>query len=328
MEPIKADNGTAPAIALDVHAHLVPVDSAALQRLDGVAWRADDGVLVIDGQPLRVADLYHPERLLAWMAEHGVQRALVSVPPPLYRQHLPAPAARSWAQYLNDGLMVMASRHREQLGVLLHLPMEHAVIAQALAESYDEAPCAGFALAAGGDPAIDYGDPAHRPLWELLDRRGAFVFLHPGHCGDGRLARAYLDNLLGNPYETALAATQLVMADIPRQYPRIRFCLAHAGGLFPAACGRLQRGFDTGRPGVPAQIEPPLQAARRFYADCIAHHPASLRLAAEVFGASHLLFGSDWPFPMGIPSPGADHSAHAWRGAAMPQDHATTTDHT
>lgn len=328
MDAIQSEAGSAPAIALDVHAHLVPVDAAALRRLDGVAWREADGVLVIEGQPLRQSDLYRPERLLAWMAGHNVLRALVSVPPPLYRQHLDAPAARDWACYLNDGLMAMAARHCVQLGVLLHLPMEHAALAHALAASYDGAPCAGFALAAGGNPAIDYGNPAHRPLWELLDRRGAFVFLHPGHCGDGRLARAYLDNLLGNPYETAVAATQLVMADVPRQYPRIRFCLAHAGGLFPAACGRLQRGFDTGRPGVPSDIEPPLQAARRFYADCIAHHPAGLRLAAEVFGASHLLFGSDWPFPMGIPSPGADPSARAWRGAAMPQDHATTTKNT
>ncbi|SPD63301.1 conserved protein of unknown function [Cupriavidus taiwanensis] len=328
MEPIQSEAGAASAIALDVHAHLVPVDTAALRRLDGVWWREADGVLVIDGQPLRQSDLYHPGRLLAWMAAQGVQRALVSVPPPLYRQQLDAPAAREWARYLNDGLMVMASCHRERLGALLHLPIEHAALAHALADSYDGAPCAGFALAAGGNPALDYGDPAHRPLWELLDRRGAFVFLHPGRCGDGRLARAYLDNLLGNPYETALAATQLVLADVPRQYPRIRFCLAHAGGLFPAACGRLQRGFDTGRPGVPAGIEPPLQAARRFYADCIAHHPAGLRLAAEVFGASHLLFGSDWPFPMGIPSPGTDGSARTWRGAAMPQDHATTTGNT
>lgn len=316
MDSRETDEDAVPPIALDVHAHLVPVDKPAIEPLQGVAWRHEDGVMEVDGQPLKVPDLYYPERLLAWMAANGVQRALISVPPPLYRQHLDAAAAAAWAHYLNDGLLAIAADHPTQLGALLHLPMEHAALARDLAGGY--AGCAGFALAAGGTEAIDYGDPAHRPLWQLLDRRGAFVFIHPGHCGDGRLARCYLDNLLGNPYETAVAAARLVMADIPRRYPGIRFCLAHAGGLFPAACGRLQRGLDTGRPGVPPQIEPPLQAAKRFYADCIAHQPAALRLAGEVFGASHVLFGSDWPFPMGIPSPGTDDTVRAWRGAAEP----------
>lgn len=302
-----------PGIALDVHAHLVPVDAAALARLEGVAWQRADGILVVDGQSLKVPDLHRPDRLLAWMATHRVQRALVSAPPPVYRQHLDAKSARAWACYLNDGLMALAARHSERLDALLHLPMEHPGIVRELLAVYADRACAGFALAAGGTHAIDYGAAAHRLLWEFLDQRRAFVFIHPGHCGDGRLARHYLENLLGNPYETALAASQLVMADIPRQFPNIRFCLAHAGGFFAAACGRLQRGFDTERPGVPTEIEPPLQAARRFYVDCIAHQPAGLRLANEVFGTSHVLFGSDWPFPMGIPSPGTDDTARARR---------------
>jgi aminocarboxymuconate-semialdehyde decarboxylase len=47
----------------------------------------------------------------------------------------------------------------------------------------------------------------------------------------------------------------------------------------------------------------PLQAARRFYTDCIAHHPAALALARNVLGDDKVLFGSDWPFPMRIPEP-------------------------
>jgi aminocarboxymuconate-semialdehyde decarboxylase len=38
-----------------------------------------------------------------------------------------------------------------------------------------------------------------------------------------------------------------------------------------------------------------------MYADCIAHHPSALRLAQDIFGPDHVLFGSDWPFPMGLP---------------------------
>ena len=125
--------------------------------------------------------------------------------------------------------------------------------------------------------------------------------IRPRHqCRDTRLAKFYLENLVGNPYETAVAAAHLVMAGVPSRFPRIRFCLAHAGGMFTTLVGRTQRGFDTLRPDVDLDVEPPLQAARRFYADCIAHHPATLRHAKEVLGEDKVLFGSDWPFPMGL----------------------------
>jgi aminocarboxymuconate-semialdehyde decarboxylase len=295
-----ADTGS---FALDVHAHLVPVDEAAIRPISGVQWLAEKGVLAIDGHTLGMRDLFHPQRLLSWMDEHRVARAFISVPPPAYRQQLAARDAQCWAEYLNEGLLAIAGRYPDRLGALLHLPMEQPAVATDLAIAASRE-AAGFAIAAGGAATIDFAAAACESLWHELDRRGSFVFIHPGQCCDERLAAFYLENLLGNPYETAVAASRLVMAGVPARYPSIRFCLAHAGGFFPAACGRLERGVDARRPGVPAGIEPPLAAARRFRADCIAHHPAALSLARSIFGDPHILFGSDWPFPMGLPQPG------------------------
>jgi len=287
-------------IELDVHAHLAPIDAEQLSALPGVQWDAAAEILILDGHRVGVKDLFHPERLVAWMDSRGVRRAWVSIPPPLYRQHLVLQAAHAWTRYVNQGLIQVTRTYPDRLQALLHLPLEHpGLIAPWLDDSLSQQ-FAGVALAAGGHPGICYSDPALDPLWKWLDEQQHFVFLHPGSCGDTRLARFYLENLLGNPVETAIAASHLVMGGVPQRYPRIRFCLAHAGGAFPAVCGRLQRGFDTRRPDVPDDVEPPLQAARRFYADGIAHHPQALALARDVFGADHILFGSDWPFPMGI----------------------------
>jgi aminocarboxymuconate-semialdehyde decarboxylase len=35
--------------------------------------------------------------------------------------------------------------------------------------------------------------------------------------------------------------------------------------------------------------------------DCILHDAATLAFAAEIYGSDKILFGSDWPFPMGLP---------------------------
>jgi aminocarboxymuconate-semialdehyde decarboxylase len=67
--------------------------------------------------------------------------------------------------------------------------------------------------------------------------------------------------------------------------------------------GRLEHGFATGRPGVDTTVESPKRALRRLRVDCIVHDAAALTLAAETFGADRIVFGSDWPFPMGLQDP-------------------------
>ena len=245
--------------------------------------------------------LFDPSLLIARMDRHGVERAWVSVPPPAYRQRLNAPQALSWATYLNDGLLRIAKESGGRLGALFYLPLEHPEIHPSLQGIYQAGSYEGIAMSAGGHPRIVLSEERYESLWKWLDELEAFVFLHPGTCADPRLARFYLENLVGNPMETGIAAAHLVMAGVPGRYPGIRFCLAHAGGAFSSLVGRMERGFETGRPWVDRGVERPLQAARRFYVDGIAHHPGLLRTVREIHGDDHVLYGSDWPFPMGLP---------------------------
>ena len=286
-------------IDLDVHTHLAPIAAQRLLGLAGVRWDAAAQALTLDDHAVRMADLFQPQRLIEWMDKYAVRRAWVSIPPPLYRQGLGTADALAWCTYVNEELLKVAQASGGRLQALYYLPLEHRPLLPELQACYDADAYAGVAVAAGGHPDIVMDDTRYEPLWRWLDEQGASVFVHPGACCDPRLARHYLENLIGNPMETGVAAAHLVMAGVPGRFPRIRFVLAHAGGVFPMLCGRLQRGFETKRPGVDPGVEPPLQAARRFWADGIAHHPAALDAARAVFGADHVVFGSDWPFPMG-----------------------------
>lgn len=289
-------------IDLDVHAHLAPVNLEALAAIDGVKWDLALRCLDVDGKLLRITELYQPEKLIQWMDSKGIGQAWISIPPPLYRQQLGEDAAEHWCHYVNRELCVIASASRGRLRALIHLPLEHPSLALRLYEGHAEPEIAGCALAAGGHSSIVLSDEAYLPLWRMLHDNKTFVFLHPGTCHDKRLAQFYLENLLGNPVETAIAATHLIMAGIPERFPQIRFCLAHGGGAFPGIVGRLERGFTTNRPGVNVSVERPMLAARRLWADGITHDPGALRQAEGVFGRDHILYGSDWPFPMGLSS--------------------------
>jgi aminocarboxymuconate-semialdehyde decarboxylase len=289
-------------IALDVHAHLIPVREAALHTFAGLAWDEATQAFAVDGHGVGLKGLFNAPSLLAWMTENKVAHAWVSAPPPVYRPGLPADEAERWARALNAGLFAIAAAHVDKLSPLFHLPVEHPAVAAALARDWIAQGHKRFAMAAGGQRLVLSG-PAFDPLWRTLDGAAAFLFLHPGEGCDSRHDPFYLQNLIGNPSETGTAAAHLVFSGIPERYADIQFCLAHAGGTTAAVAGRWERGFATSRPGLDTTRERPGRALKRFCVDCIAHDPAALRLAAEVFGADRIVFGSDWPFPMGLPKP-------------------------
>lgn len=289
-------------IVLDVHTHLIPVAEGALSRFGGVMWDSDTQKLSIDGHAVGIKKLFQADQLLAWMDAHDVAHAWVSIPPPAYRPHLAVEEAAAWTRALNDGLVAMIGKHAPRLSALLHLPVEHPSVAvetavTAIAQGYVR-----FSMSAGGVKRV-LSEADYRPLWQALNVASGFLFLHPGEGCDPRLDPFYLHNLLGNPMETAIAASHLVFAGVMGQYPDMTVCLAHAGGATAMLAARWEQGHATARPGLDPRREAPRRALRRFCVDCIAHDPEALELAGHVFGQDKILFGSDWPFPMGLLEP-------------------------
>lgn len=290
-------------IALDVHAHLVPVLHGRLAAIKGVAWNAERRLLDIDGHTIGIPALYDPDALIRWMDRHQVQKAWISIPPPLYRQQLEPAAADQWIVYLNDGLEQICASRPDRLAPLFHLPVEHPELAARTAAERIRQGARGFAIAAGGSATPVYSDAGLEPLWTALDAATCFLFIHPGACCDGRLKAFYLDNLVGNPYETSVAVAHLIFGGVCERFYNIHFCLAHGGGATPMLAGRLQHGYSTARAGIDTSRKPPRAVLARFQADCVVHDNAALVFAAQTFGEDRIVFGSDWPFPMGVLEP-------------------------
>ena len=62
-------------IVLDVHAHLIPVDVAALSAIAGVSWNSEARFMTIDGHKVGIKTIYDPAALLQWMDDHQVEHA-------------------------------------------------------------------------------------------------------------------------------------------------------------------------------------------------------------------------------------------------------------
>lgn len=286
----------------DIHVHLAPLlDRAALAGLVGVEV-STDGRIAVDGHGIGLAKLYDVSALLTYVEGAGLDHAVVSLPPPFYRQHLPIDDARRWVRAVNDGILARIAGS-PSLGVLGYLPLEHPDLA---VEEYKRIRTddrfAGVTAAAGGASALG-SDRSLEPLWAALDDDGAALLLHPGTAPDPRLDPFYLSNLLGNPSETAVSVAHLVFGGILSRFDRMKVVLVHCGGTVPAVVGRWDRGVSTSRPGLGEVTELPSDAVRRLYVDCLAHDPAVVDLAVSVFGEDRMLLGSDWPFPMGTDDP-------------------------
>lgn len=281
----------------DVHTHLIPPTVLSAAHRGEFGLSVDSGSLVIDGQRLPLRRLADPAALLHWITEQSLDGAVVSVPPALFRYD----AGVEWSELVNQGLRELAT---PQLRVLAHLPLLDPAAPAVAAGLAAEGVFGGFALGTPSYAGLD-------PVWRVLDVLEAFTLIHPGSSDDKRLDSFYLSNLLGNPYETGVAAASLVFADVPGRFPGIRFCLCHGGGVTAAVAGRWQRGIDTERPGIEPVSLPVAEALRRFYVDDLVHDDAVLELLTSTFGAERVLAGSDWPFPMGSDGVSAARSATA-----------------
>lgn len=290
---------------IDVHTHLAP-DLTQSGLLPGIESRADG--LSVDGILIGPAALYRPDALVDHLRGARLAEAVVSLPPLFDRPGLSRAEAGPWACAANDGLS-RAVGARPELRPLAHLPLHRPDVAlDEYRRRRTEPLWAGVSASVGLAP-LSLADERYRELWQQLDRDAVTVLLHPGTSTDPRLAEFYLSNLLGNPYEVGLAAAQLIAGGVLQRFPRIRFVLAHCGGVLPAVIGRMQRGYETRRPGVPVDGPSPAELARRLWFDSVAFDPGAIDHAVAVFGADRLVLGSDWPFGMRPQYPG-DTVAH------------------
>jgi aminocarboxymuconate-semialdehyde decarboxylase len=145
-------------------------------------------------------------------------------------------------------------------------------------------------------------DPELEPVWATAAELDAFILVHPINvAGMDRLGSYYLNNLIGNPLDTTIAAACLVFSGVLERHPTLKFCLAHGGGFVPYQAGRFLHGWHVRTEPKKNLPKPPTESLDRFYFDTIVHSKEVLEFLVGNAGADRVLLGSDYPFDMGMP---------------------------
>ena len=146
-------------------------------------------------------------------------------------------------------------------------------------------------------------DPRFEAIFDKIDALNLPIFLHPGNVlGADRLNDYHTINTIGNPTDTAVAATFLIFGGILDKYPNLEVCLPHAGGTFPILIGRIDHGW-TVRKECKHLVNAPSTYLRRFTYDTIGHANYVMKYLTDLVGPDRVLLGSDYCFDMGHEKP-------------------------
>src|SRR5258706_330317 len=220
-------------------------------------------------------------------------------------QHTPAPG-RTRAQAYNDSAAAAHAKHPDRFVGLAMLPMQAPELALEELERAAKLPgLRGMYLATH----VNNTELDDRRFWNIYakaEELGWPVFLHPiDTIGRERTTRYYLKNLLGNPYDTGVAAALLIFGGVLDAFPKLEVNLPHAGGTFPWLIGRLDHGTKV-RPELKHMKQLPSAYLRRFTYDTIGHNDRINTNLIRLVGADRVVLGSDYCFDMGLADPLGD----------------------
>lgn len=280
---------------VDVHAHHLP--GAYVQAL------REAGMWLIGGIPVPE---WSPELALEFMDRHGIGMQVLSLSDP--GVEFAGGHAPELARVCNDEVATVIDAHAGRFGAFAALPLVDVDDALAEAErALDTLGLQGVALLSNYRGRY-LGDPVFAPLLGELDRRGAWVMIHPAAVAEERQPELPVPRFIAEyPFDTTRTFISLLINGAFHRYPRIRWQFAHGGGTLPMLRARLaamsaaarELGAALGMPEGGRVLE--ADSAHRALAACfydtalVADEPALLALE-RMAGAGHVLFGSDWPF--------------------------------
>jgi aminocarboxymuconate-semialdehyde decarboxylase len=143
-------------------------------------------------------------------------------------------------------------------------------------------------------------DPAYRPFFAEANRMRLCIFLHPMLPAHSEPFRDYvLGPLVAFPFDTTLAVARMCYDGLLRDFPDIRWIVAHAGGAIPYLMERLDNGFRDFAECRAKIDELPSVFLKRLTYDTVTFSPHTLRLVRDLVGADHMVMGSDYPHLLG-----------------------------
>jgi len=239
-----------------------------------------------------------PERI-AEMDAWGIDVAALSVNRYWWYQADEA-RAREIVRINDEGMAAWCNRHSDRFVGLSSPALQFPELAaEQLEYAVRELGFRGGSLGGhveGESPSL----PKYDPFWAKAEELGVPIFMHPQGAPNivkpGALAGpGGLGNVIGNPLETTLFLSRMIMDGTLDRFPQLKLCAAHGGGFLPSYIGRSDVGCER-RNSRCANRRPPQEYFRdQILVDSMVFNDEGIRHLVAVGGASQVVYGTDMP---------------------------------
>jgi aminocarboxymuconate-semialdehyde decarboxylase len=294
------------SVTIDIHSH-VAVPAAAKFVEPHLDWatiplahfaNAETKTLSQKQEADIRARIGHDQRL-ADLDAMGIDIQMIAPPPPQCYYTVPLDIAVKATQIVNDGIAEFCAVKPDRFKGFGSVPMtDGGEAAKELERCVRTLGFTGVQILTNV-AGKELSDPAFAPFWQKAADLGALVMIHPnGFTEASRLTRFYFNNVIGNPLETTIALHYLIFDGVLERHPKLKILAVHGGGYLGAYPGRIDHAWGARSDSHGALPQPPTAYLKRIYVDTVVFTPVQLAALVRVFGADHVVLGTDYPFDM------------------------------
>jgi aminocarboxymuconate-semialdehyde decarboxylase len=315
--PLRADKPfNKPWRTIDIHCHcMVPEANAFVLKATGIQRgghtpnaNAHVNDLTKSIQPQRgkidFPKLTDLATRLADMDRDGIDVQVISPYPGHFVYAAPPEVARDSCHMVNNHIAEMVAKHPERLMGMGTMPLQDPGMAVAeLDRTVNELGFRGVELCTNVR-GVDLTRAGLDKFFARVEELDVMIFLHPfGTSLVGRMEDHYFPNTIGHPLDSALCVGQLVFDGYLERFPKLKICIAHGGGYIPGYWGRFDHAWEHREDCRVTIQKRPSEYLKKLYFDTVVFDERELRHLIEIWGADHIMLGTDYPFDMAEPDP-------------------------
>jgi len=239
------------------------------------------------------------EAQLKMMDEAGIDAAVLSYP--TSDAYLKLGSISEVMHIYNDNVAKILKGYPKRFIGAAVLPVDNSIdMLEELKRATDELGFKAISLASSYN-GIYLDDKMFLPIYKEAEEKNIPVFVHSqivNPIGFERVKDPLLTPVIEYVFDTTISIGKLLMSDIFRQYPKVKFIFAYFGG---AVCYLKQRFDATYAMLRSINFVKDLQANpsdyfKNIYVDTSGDTTkANFLLALDLMGPRHILWGSDWP---------------------------------
>jgi aminocarboxymuconate-semialdehyde decarboxylase len=288
---------------VDMHAHVFIEEAwplvKDLPQVDRAMANLGKGPMAIDASAL--------DRRFREMDRQRIDVHVISVHPSQFLYFTEPDLAARIVRMQNERIAELCGAHPDRFvgfgNVSLQQPdlaveqMNHAVTTLRLR---------GFIIGANVNGG-ELTSPRLDPFWKRAEELGAVILIHPQGFDDAgkRLEGAgALGNNIGFPLDTTIALAHLMFEGHLDRFPGLKIVGAHGGGFLASYIGRFDNCHTLQAPCQRMKRKPSeYLRGPQLYFDSLVYSPQNVRHLVTTVGASQIVIGTDFGFPIASSTP-------------------------